>query len=445
MYLIIGAGPAGLSAAMALKDRKPFLIDKNDRIGGLAGTVWFGEFGFDIGPHHFHTLDIPLLDKISALMSDSWREVPITSAIHFQGRWIPYPFAGPSLLRSLPLRDALFGLADFLKARMARRSAGDNFLDWAENNFGRHLSRCYFSPYAEKVWGIGADQLSSEVGAFRVPFPNLLELGLNYLGLRESAHVEDPRFIPSFYPRRGIGEICARMLAAGGGESILSTGWEPAALRVENRRVRSVRLVKADGSGESRELECEGLVWTGALPDLLGLLGEPGPGLRYRGQRLLLLQMAGRGLLRHPYVYFADPDFPVIRASETTRMSADMAPPGQTGLCLEINVNPGDPGWDRDAEDLLVECWPRLEAGLGLRRSDLRGLTEHRVSHAYPILTRVYESQRRRALGQIAAIENLAVAGRTGAFSYANMDWAIASGFEAARQLKERASGITDH
>jgi protoporphyrinogen oxidase len=169
--VIIGAGPAGLTAAYELckAGLSPLVLEQDATVGGLAKTVNHKGFRFDIGGHRFYT-------KVKAA-DDIWREVlpaedflrrPRLSRIYYGGKFFHYPLRASLMLLKMGVWEGGLILLSYLRAALSPRKAERTFEQWVTNRFGRRLYTTFFKSYTEKVWGIPCDEISAEWAAQRI-------------------------------------------------------------------------------------------------------------------------------------------------------------------------------------------------------------------------------------------------------------------------------------
>src|SRR5262245_9567474 len=203
--VIIGAGPAGLTAAYELTKRnlRPLLLEKGDKVGGLARTESYKGFYFDMGGHRFFTK----ANEVSKM----WREVlgqdfllrPRLSRIYYKQRFFHYPLKPLNALVGLGLWESMLIVLSYLKWQISPHRYEESFEQWVTNRFGKRLFEVFFKSYTEKVWGIPCSQLKAEWAAQRIK-----DLSLKTVLL--SMFVEPKQKIKTLidqfdYPRRGPG------------------------------------------------------------------------------------------------------------------------------------------------------------------------------------------------------------------------------------------------
>jgi len=169
--VIIGGGPAGLTAAheLAKVGVRSVVLEKDRVVGGLARTVDYRGYRFDIGGHRFFT-------KVSAV-DELWRAVLTTpdfprrrrlSRIYYDKKFFHYPLRPANALFGSGLWNSVLILLSYLKAQLAPHAPEVNLEQWVTNRFGARLFQIFFKTYTEKVWGIPCNELSADWAAQRI-------------------------------------------------------------------------------------------------------------------------------------------------------------------------------------------------------------------------------------------------------------------------------------
>jgi len=440
--VIVGAGPAGLSAAWKLSKlgHNVTVIEKGSETGGNSRTIWDNGFGFDLGPHNFHTPYLDILEYLKIIIGNTFLQHHIKSSIYFRNKWVPYPLTGFKVFTSIPIHVAVACFFDFLISRFRKHLSLHkevrSFEDWVVQNFGRKLFNIYFKPYASKVWGINMDELSKDVGEKRVPALSLWKLALQVFGIVKSNHPEDPSTLNHYYPAHGIGTICDQFrkeIEEQGGVILLNS-------KIEKININADRVSGVIITGSATQIPCDLFFWTGPIYELTKLfkgsvddsLIEISKNLKYRAEHLLFIKINKKKVLPNPWVYFSSPDVPFTRMYETGIFSSKMVPEGKTGLCLEFTCWKGDELWNASSEKLLQLALPHLEGSGLLEAQDIIGHFSERVEHAYPVYSVDYEKNISAIFNKMKDFKNVLSFGRLGMFSYANVDEAIRMGFKAA-------------
>ena len=456
--VVLGGGACGMTAALGLArgGAQVTVLEREPRVGGLCGTQERSGFRFDLGGHRFLSKSRALEALVRDLVGDDLLCRTRSSVVIHGGRRFRYPLELDDVIRGAGPAWGARVIASYASERLRRRLAprpDRSFEDWVVHRFGRELYGAFFGPYTEKLWGIPPSQISADWAAERISLPSLTDLLARLVGLRSG---DPPRTYARryLYPRLGIGQIFERMgdaITALGGTvrtSALVTG-----ISVAAGRACAVRFDAGEGE---REIGCDAVVATVALPLLARMIGAGRRGglpldvhrsassLRFRGIRLLNVLLDRAEVSPHTWMYVSEPRFLAARIQEPRHRSPDAAPPGQTSLMLEIPCTVGDEVWSAPDDAIYDRCMDDLEQ-LGLR--DLRAATVDHfpsfVVEGYPIYHLDYRRDRARVLDFASALPNLVTCGRQGGFRYIFMDTAMEMGLAAAAALLGRLRSST--
>jgi protoporphyrinogen oxidase len=438
--LILGAGPAGLTAAYELGRQgwRAEVFEAAPVVGGLARTVEYRGYLFDLGGHRFYTK----IAKIEAI----WREVlgddllerPRLSRIYYNHRFFRYPLEPFDALRGLGVWEAARCAWSYLKAAARPQHPEDDFETYICNRFGRRLFERFFRSYTEKVWGLSCKEIRAEWAAQRIRglsfaalLRNSFEFGVRQ-GRKTGIRTLTTRFL---YPRRGPGMMWERMRAIverQGSQVHLNAPvarifWEPGrvtGIEVAGRRLSAGQLI----SSLPVSAFCLGLD-----PPAPEHVLRAARSLRYRDFLIAALIVRRKEVFPDNWIYIHEPGVRVGRIQNFKNWSPEMVPdPDRTCLGMEYFCTQGDDLWSMPDAALV-----RFAAGecerLGIVPASLvEDGAVVRVPKAYP----VYDSNYAAALKEIrdftATLKNLQFIGRNGMHRYNNQDHSMLSGILAA-------------
>src|SRR6188474_483259 len=168
---IIGAGPAGLTAAYLLsKSGVPVTVLEADPqyVGGIARTAQYKGYLFDIGGHRFFSKSKEVEDLWTELLPNDMLDRPRSSRIFYNGKFFAYPLKAAEALLKLGIVESIRCVLSYGKARAMPVKNPRSFEDWVSNQFGKRLFNIFFKTYTEKVWGMSCKDISADWAAQRI-------------------------------------------------------------------------------------------------------------------------------------------------------------------------------------------------------------------------------------------------------------------------------------
>jgi protoporphyrinogen oxidase len=424
---VLGAGPAGLTAAYVLARRGAdgIVLEADGQVGGIAKTVVRDGFRFDLGGHRFFTKLAPVQRLWERTLGDELLLRPRQSRIYYRGEYFAYPLRAEDVVRRLGLIETLRCAGSYVAARARRSEPPVTFEDWVTARFGRRLYNVFFRDYTEKVWGIPGSEIESEWAAQRIRNLSFWTALTSALGVRRT-HVTS--LIEEFhYPRLGPGQM-----------------WEAVAAEVERAGIRVelgarvTRLRHADGrivsvvvDGE-RELAVDGVVSSMPLSELvLSLDPLPDDGVvqlarRLRYRDLVVVALVSRDPEPFPdnWIYLHDPGTRAGRVQNFGAWSPGMTRPGYTCLGVEYfcSASESDDLWPLP-DNALVQLAARELDRIGLLdAAHVEDGWALRVPRAYPMYDAGYRDAIQGLRATLDGFENLATVGRNGLHRYNNQD-----------------------
>ena len=444
--IILGAGPAGLTAAYELSKAglMSTVVEAKSVVGGLARTVTYKGYRFDIGGHRFFT-------KVGAV-EQLWREIlgddlltrPRLSRIYYNGKFFSYPLKPINALRGLGLGETLRCIGSYGWAQLSPQLPEESFASWVSNRFGRRLYRIFFKTYTEKVWGIPCSEIQAEWAAQRIKGLSLSTAVKDALGIAPARGSSGKEVVKTLideflYPRHGPGMMWERVreMIEGAGSRLLLNAplkrvcWEPG-------RVNAV-----DAGGET--LTSDHFVSSVAVRDLVECLSPAPPDnvraaarrLQYRDFLTVALIVRRRDVFPDNWIYVHDSSVKLGRVQNFKNWSPQMVPdPETTCLGLEYFCSQGDGLWSLSDRELIDLGTRELEALGFVEAQEVIDGQVVRVEKAYPIYDRGYADALAEIRDFLGAIENLQLVGRNGMHRYNNQDHSMLTAMLAARNIQ---------
>ena len=430
--VIIGAGPAGLTAAYQLmKAGVPStVLEADDVVGGISRTAERDGWRFDIGGHRFFT-------KVGAV-EDLWHEIlpdedfltrPRMSRIFYKGKFYDYPLRAMNALRNLGPIEAIRCVASYVWARIRPPADTTSFEGWTASRFGWRLYQTFFKTYTEKVWGVPADSIQADWAAQRIKNLSLLKAITNSLMPRRG-QTDVTSLIEQFqYPKFGPGmmwERCHQLVTDGGS----SVRFQQPVTRIEHAEGKALR-VHTSGPGTPASYDCSHVISSMPIPLLVKAM-DPAPpaevlaaadGLGFRDFITVALVVPESDGFPDNWIYVHAPEVKVGRVQNFGQWSPHLVKEGRTCLGLEYFVNEGDKYWTMSDDD-LIELGTREMTDLGLLDpTHVEAGHVVRMPKAYPMYDEHYRHNVDVLRGWLAEhAVNVYPVGRNGMHKYNNQD-----------------------
>ncbi|WP_263410429.1 NAD(P)/FAD-dependent oxidoreductase [Terriglobus tenax] len=487
--VILGAGPAGLTAALELVRRsgiQPIVLEAGDCVGGISRTVRYNGNRMDIGGHRFFSksdqvmrwwlelMPVEHADEAEAAISyqNKTRHLPVherradedkdlvmlvrprKSEIYFMRQFFDYPLSlsGPTLKKLGPARLVRIGFS-YLSARLFPIHKEKSLRDFLVNRFGNELYLTFFKSYTEKVWGVPCEEISAEWGAQRIKGLSLTAAVKHFFKKAfgrteidiEQKQTETSLIEQFLYPKFGPGQLwehVADLVQQGGGE--LHMGWRAVKVNTDGDRVVSVEAVNR--AGERQTFEGDYFFSTVPVRELVHSFDVEPPanvvqvadGLQYRDfitigllvDKLEQTEPDG-SLLKDTWIYIQEPDVQIGRLQIFNNWSPYLvADPTKVWLGLEYFCYDTDPLWKMPDEELKAFGAMELEKIGMIRREHVRDGHVVRVPKTYPAYFGSYD-RFEEIRKYVDRYENLFLVGRNGMHKYNNQDHSMLTAMAA--------------
>lgn len=451
MTVILGAGLSGLSAAAWLtRAGQPVtVVEKDTEVGGLARTITHGDYRFDLGGHRFLTDNQQLQSFVSELLGDDLLSVPRKSQIYIAGQYIDYPLT--------PL-NAVFGLGPAKTGRILLDYGKEKVLgsfrpkkitsleDWVVAQFGRTIFELYFKNYSEKVWGIDSRNISKDWVSKRI---DGLSLGrfIQHSLIRFHRHRVKTLTDTFLYPRMGIGQLADRMSELIQTKNVVKTASTVERIVHKQGRIEAIECACA---GEKHAITGSSYISSLPITQFIAKMNPRPPAavrraaskICFRSLVIVALFVKKKRLTDLTWMYFPEDVVPFGRIHEPKNWSSELAPHGQSHVVAEYFCNTGDAVWQSSERNLCDLTAGHLEKLGFLARTDVLDGTVLRIPYAYPVFDLQYQSHLRVITDFLDTFDNLHLIGRSGLFSYLNMDQAMESGIMVAEKVIQGCTAV---
>jgi len=445
--VIMGAGPAGLTAAWDLtRQGIEVVVWEADPVyvGGISRTVEIDGFRFDIGGHRFFSKSAEVNEVWRQIMPDDFIDCPRLSRIYYKGKFFNYPLEAINAFVNLGPVETANVLLSYVWAKLFPIKPEPSFADWVTNRFGLRLFQIFFKSYTEKVWGISCNEISADWAAQRIKGLSLREAIVNALASKKAPQTAKTLIRQFFYPRLGPGQMWEKATAlvrkAGGTVEM-------------NHKVEKVHWDETGVTGisgtnqEGQAFHQTGTRFISSIPlqELILAFDPPAPpeviqaakSLRYRDFITVCLVVKRAKVFPDTWIYIHEPSVKVGRVQNFKNWSAAMVPsPELTTLGLEYFCFEGDGIWtspDKVLQALAVK--EAVQIGL-IKAEEVINAFIVRMPKAYPIYDQQYHEHTGVIRKWLSRFKNIQPVGRNGMHHYNNQDHSMMTALLASRNIQ---------
>ncbi len=430
--VVIGAGPAGLTAAYEFgrRGKKVRVFEADEVVGGISRTVERDGWRFDIGGHRFFTKVAPVEAFWHEILPDEdFLMRPRMSRIFYGNKFYDYPLKATNALRNLGIIEAVRCVLSYLWVRIHKPKDTTTFEGWTAARFGWRLYRTFFKTYTEKVWGVPATDIQADWAAQRIKNLSLGKAIFNALLPRRNQK-DIASLIEEFqYPKYGPGmmwERCTELVRDQGSTVTLTTRVE--SITRGDQGAKSVSVRDAHGS---QQYPCDHIISTMPINELLAVINPPAPpevlaaaaGLKHRDFLTVAIVVPQEFAFPDNWIYIHAPEVRVGRIQNFGSWSPYLVKEGRTCLGLEYFVSIGDDLWVMPDDD-LIELAKREIATLGLADpTRVEAGFVVRMPKAYPVYDIDYQANVETIRTWLTQnMPNVHPVGRNGMHKYNNQD-----------------------
>ena len=440
--IIIGGGPAGLTAAFELTNQgvSTQVFEMRDRVGGISRTENYKGYYFDMGGHRFFSKSKYANEFWYEILGDEFLLRPRLSRIFYNGKFFNYPLKLFNVLFGLGLFQSILIMLSYVRWQIKPYRPEETFEEWVTNRFGKRLFQTFFESYTEKVWGIPCSELKADWAAQRIKDLSLRTAVISMF-LKPNDNIKT--LIGEFrYPRQGPGMLWARVVerVEDGGSSVQL---ESAVVSI-NRSGFHIDSVDVCHDGVEETITGTDFISSMPVTTLLRSLNPPpspeileaAAELKYRDFITVCLIVDKEELFPDNWIYIHDPAVKVGRIQNFKNWSPHMVPDlSKSSLGLEYFCNEGDELWTMADSDLIELAKGEVEA-IGLASAgDIHDGVVYRVEKTYPVYDGDYAHSLNVIKAYLGQFDNIQTIGRNGLHRYNNQDHAMLTGMLAVRNM----------
>ncbi|MGN0671742.1 MAG: NAD(P)/FAD-dependent oxidoreductase [Anaerovoracaceae bacterium] len=492
--VIIGAGPAGLTAAYELLKAKPdeydvTILEESGEIGGISKTVQYKNNRMDIGGHRFFSKDDRVMQWWDELMPRQGepsfddkilgREKKLrkggpdpektdrvmlvrgrVSRIYYKKKFFDYPVTmKPETIKNMGFGTTVQAGCSYMKSAI-HKLPEDSLENFYINRFGKKLYSMFFEGYTEKLWGRHPSEISADWGSQRVKGLSIRAVikdmwNKTFSKKKDNAKVETSLIEEFYYPKYGPGQLwetAASEVEKMGGKIIMHTK----AVKINTDGKNKVQSVVCEQNGESKTMECDILISSMPVKDLVAGMNDVPSNLQTIAAGLPYRDFVTVGLLVDKlnlkneteiktlgnivpdcWIYVQDVGVKLGRIQIFNNWSPYMVsdPEHNVWIGLEYFCAEGDSFWNMTDEECINMAVNELvKMGVISSASDVKDSHREKVKKAYPAYFDTY-AQMNELVDYLSGFENLYCVGRNGQHRYNNMDHSMATSFEAVKNI----------
>lgn len=431
--IIVGAGIAGLCVADKLTAAGVHvtIVEREDKVGGLARSLVWGDFVFDIGPKRFHTYSANVEGYLHEVLGRAYRTIGRKSSVYFLGRLHPWPLQTSSVFKLPPSVLARCMMDLFRKPPFD----GQSFSSYILSRYGKTLYEVFFRDYTRKFCHVDPEKLHeawAQGSIHRAIIDKRFDQG-SLLDVVRVALLPKRTVTRFLYPLGGMDrfhDALVRRIRRQGGQIHLNT---PAGLVAGPDRSLTVQTPTAAFRGDR-------VFWTAPITEAYdALFGRPAP-LKHLTLALFAIEARHVRDGGNQWTYFSSPDMLISRTSYPRSFDPGLVPRDRASIVAEVTVpQRRTVPWDAWEERVLRD----LDSAGVCRPADVIAVHRALIPHAYPVYELAYQETLKRVKDELAAFPTLVLAGRCGKFWYNNMDDSIEDSMAIAQRVLASESDAT--
>ncbi|TAE83066.1 MAG: FAD-dependent oxidoreductase [Bacteroidetes bacterium] len=435
---VIGAGPAGITAAYQLAKAgvEVHLYEAAPQVGGLAKTINLWNQKVDLGPHRFYSEDARVNKIWLEVAGKDYRMVNRLTRIYYNNKFYFYPIKAFDALSKLGAFTSIRCVLSYLYQKINPTRQDGSFESWVTNKFGKKLFQLFFKTYSEKLWGISCKELDDDFAAQRIKKFSLGEAIKNAFGFTVKKH---KTLVEQFaYPLGGTGMIYERMerfINANGGKVFLNTPVQR--VLKTGKIVTGIELITGEKIAYNHVVSTMPFTaMVKQLPEVPPHIVDLASTLKFRNTILVYLNVDGTNLFPDNWLYVHSENLQMGRITNFRNWVPEILN-GETTtvVALEYWCFDNDPIWTQEDAALIELASAELNKTKLTQGKPILAGYVHRIKSCYPVYNKGYKTRLKPIEEYLNTLNGLSVIGRYGAFKYNNQDHSILMGLLAADNI----------
>lgn len=433
--LIVGAGITGLVCALELlkKGYNVTVIEKENKVGGLARSFNYENMIFDIGPHRFFSNKASINDYILKIFNNDYIVIQRKSAVLFENKYFSWPLNILSVFK-MSFKNIVNILKDIL---FLEKKEIKNYEDFVKNKYGKTLYEAFFKDYAEKFFNIDAKNLSyvwAKESIDRVfivkKMTTIFSVILYFI---KNSFIKEKKF---FYSnKKGIqlfADNLFKQIVDFGGK--INCSADVNGIEIQNNKIVSISFNK------EKEKNIDKVIWTAPITTISSLLNIKTT-LEYTNLVLFNIIINGKNIKTEPnmyqWCYYGSKKILLNRISKPVLFSINNVSNNKDSVCVEVSCSNKDKIWispDIVKEKIIKEL---ILLDVIKTREDISEIFIEKIENVYPVYKVNFQNELNRVNEKLKTINNLYLAGRSGLFWYNNMDDSIENALTLSKKIYE--------
>lgn len=438
---VIGAGPAGLTAAYELTKRGHHVevFEASSEVGGLSKTIDLWNQKIDLGPHRFFSNDTKVNNVWLEVVGKDYRMVDRLTRIYYKKKFYYYPLKPFDALKKLGLGTAFLCVMSYMKERIFPVKKDGSFETWVIGRFGYKLYSIFFKTYSEKLWGISCQELDEDFAAQRIKKLSLFKAVWN--AMFSGGKTKHKTLVDQFaYPLEGTGMVYERMkdyVNNNGGKVHLNSPIQK--VNCKDKKVNSLVLK----SGETQEFDH--IISSMPITHLVRNMDEvpesvitANSQLKFRNTILVYLKIEGLDVFPDNWLYVHANDLQMGRITNFCNWVPEINNGEKSTIVVaEYWAYNDDELWNLSDSELIELGKKELRLTGLINELEISDGSVVKIPKCYPVYAKGYKEPLKAVEDYLTNIEGLSVIGRYGAFKYNNQDHSILMGILAAENIAD--------